>query len=617
MKHVDALSRHPPVNTKSVHHLSPSWQTDSYIPILDLDNWPKSPPPTVPDDYELVQQGNAWFKRKKGGTSEKLWVPPELRNTILYLFHDTPAVGHVGAKRMIGTMNDAVWWIGLNNDVYEYCKQCEVCQRFKGKSSKTPMGKNRVPEECLEEISMDLVGPVPYSRAGTRYVLVIQDKLSRFIVFAPLKDASAEMVARVFLSQWICQFGVPKRIVTDRGTNFMSAVFRRLCEFLGIKHCPTTAYNPQGNAENERSHKELHSYIAMYLSEAGSDNWDLLLGQAAWTHNSTYHSTLGRSPFEVLTGQKPRGIQGFLRRKNIPDEKDEEQEFYGIKQEKLDELRKLTRDIIEQAQEKNIKRANKNCKPTLFQPGDLVWKRTHFLTLPGKKWSAKFDGPFRVKEVIREQVIKIATENDPTWTDIVHAKYLKKVEPEERKFEQEEEELIDLEEVANKEDSQDEISVKLEAVTNDQPKPEIISDPPIITAQQAQQSAEQRRKTMQEILEKTNRMIGRQTPLRETNERNEDIIPEGTPLTSTLDRRQPQRLPMTQVPATSETPSRLQRFTNEVKEMILRRTSDKNTPETRDSATASATPVSQERSRVKRPAAVAAAERIKKTAKHW
>jgi transposase InsO family protein len=133
------------------------------------------------------------------------------------------------------------------------------------------MSAKPVPTKFLEEISMDVVGPLPSSSAGNKYVLVIQNRLSRYIAFISMKNQTAEFVARYFLVEWACKYGAPKKLITDRGSNFMSTVFAQLCKFLGTMHSPTCAYRPQGNAENEQSHQQLHAYIAMYTDEASAE----------------------------------------------------------------------------------------------------------------------------------------------------------------------------------------------------------------------------------------------------------------------------------------------------------------------------------------------------------
>ncbi|MFN9898035.1 MAG: hypothetical protein ACK55Z_04395, partial [bacterium] len=58
-------------------------------------------------------------------------------------------------------------------------------------------------------------------------------------------------------SGWICRFGVPDTITSDRGPQFTSNVWNSLCVLLQIKHQPTTAYHPQANGMVERLHRRL------------------------------------------------------------------------------------------------------------------------------------------------------------------------------------------------------------------------------------------------------------------------------------------------------------------------------------------------------------------------
>jgi transposase InsO family protein len=229
------------------------------------------------------------------------------------------------------------------------------------------MSAKPVPTKSLEEISMDVVGPLPSSSAGNKYVLVIQDRLSRYISFISMKNQTTETVARYFLLEWICKYGVPKKLITNRGSNFMSTVFAQLCKFLGTTHSPTCAYRPQGNAQNERSHQQLHAYIAMYTDEASAENWDLLLQYAAWVHNTTVHTALGKSPFEILTGQSPRYISSILKPDEAEQQFDSLHQYLGMKQDQLQKLRLEAAAIIEKAQAAAIQQRNKFARIPTYQ----------------------------------------------------------------------------------------------------------------------------------------------------------------------------------------------------------------------------------------------------------
>jgi hypothetical protein len=420
----------------TVNYLSPSWQEEEFVPILDLARWRTAmkaatlPPfPQEESQYAFKEEDGLLYRYDKASpdSTQRLWVPAQLRPYILRLFHDTPAAGHAGAKRMIGMLKELVWWHGMAMDVYTYCKTCEKCQQFKPHDGRTPMTSKPIPAKCLEDISMDVVGPVPSSWTGARYVLCIQDRLSRYLVFAPMTTQSADATARTFLNAWICQFGVPKTIVTDRGTNFMGDVFASLCKFLGTRHAPTCAYRPQGNAQNERAHKDLHTYLAMYLSYADKASWDSLLAQAAWVHNSSHHTVLGRSPFEVLTGMKPRNPLGMI--KDAAESKEEMPslaQYFKLREDQMEELRNETRLAIQQAQAHSQAAANKFSRNQNFQVGEEVWIKTHGNSFVEKKWGKKYDGPFVIKEIISPQVVRVFLKSDPSHENIVHVCYIRR-----------------------------------------------------------------------------------------------------------------------------------------------------------------------------------------------
>jgi transposase InsO family protein len=284
-----------------------------------------------------------------------------------------------------------------------------------------------IPPNIFEEVSVDIVGQVPSSRAGNRYILAIQDRLSRWLMFCPSPDQSAETIARIFLTKWICVYGVPNKIISDRGTNFVSALFTELHKFVGIKPSKTVAYNPEGNGMNERSHQGLHQYLAMYLEPANRETWDTMLNVASWVHNSTKHESLGVSPYEIVTGLEPRSAQSWLPDPNEDIEKTNEsfQGYYGVDKKYLQELREKARSMIGKAQTDYLSRLNKNSRDPTYKIGDMVLIRIQDRsTYVARKWTAKYKGPFIITAIIGPGVVKIKDPNSE-YEDLIHIKYLR------------------------------------------------------------------------------------------------------------------------------------------------------------------------------------------------
>ena len=96
-------------------------------------------------------------------------------------------------------------------------------------------------------VSADLQGLFPVDCHGYSYIITFIDHLSRFPVAYPLKDKSSASVTKALL-RFICAFGCPDAILTDRGGEFLASIIKGVYQVLGIKKVNTTAYHPQGNA---------------------------------------------------------------------------------------------------------------------------------------------------------------------------------------------------------------------------------------------------------------------------------------------------------------------------------------------------------------------------------
>lgn len=431
--HADVLSRYPPPKKTqaTLAYLSPSLQSTDLVPILDTEAWVTEvaglPKATLPVGEEVVQKDGLFWK-KVPGQDPIVWVPPSQRGLVMRLFHEPPAVGHPGVDRMLYSMKNEVFWTGMKRDVESFVKGCDKCLRYKHHKQSLPWLSTPVPLQPFEDISIDIVGPVPSSRRGNREILVIQDRLTRWIEFVPMCDMTAHTVARALLNNWVCRYGVPKRLISDRGRQFVSEVFAQMCKFLGIKNFTTTAYRPSSNGQNERSHRELHAYIAMYVTSASHDAWDTLLQQAAWVHNSSKHEALQASPFELVTGLKPRTMNNAM---NL-DSKELKafSKFYGVDPKKLEEIRTHAKNAIQRGQERMMGRLNIDKRIPTYNIGDLVYVRSHnYTTFVARKWSPKFIGPYKVIEIVNPVVIRIQHVDFPDWENTVHVAFVRPVHP--------------------------------------------------------------------------------------------------------------------------------------------------------------------------------------------
>ena len=84
------------------------------------------------------------------------------------------------------------------------------------------------PFRAFDKIAIDTVGPQNVTKHGNKYILIIEDQLSKFLIAVPLQDQTAETVADAFIKKFICIFSLPKVVLTDRGTNFTNKLIKAL-----------------------------------------------------------------------------------------------------------------------------------------------------------------------------------------------------------------------------------------------------------------------------------------------------------------------------------------------------------------------------------------------------
>ena len=117
-----------------------------------------------------------------------------------------------------------------------------------------------VPGRSFSHVHLDFVGPLPNSQRFTD-VLTMIDRTSRWPEVFPLSSITAVVCAQALLSSWISRFGVPSVISTDRGAQFPSLVWSKVCSILGIRRSQTTSYHPQSNGLIERFHRSLKTSL--------------------------------------------------------------------------------------------------------------------------------------------------------------------------------------------------------------------------------------------------------------------------------------------------------------------------------------------------------------------
>ena len=223
------------------------------------------PASTSPEIKELlnvwnslrIDDGILTFENEQ--TGERLpFVPQDRRRRVIQLIHDG---SHMGFERVFEILRKRVFWPMLRRDVAAYIKECPNCQTSRESEAPRPPMQSIEVDDSLQAWGLDIFGPLPVSRDGNRYILVMIDLFSRWVEAIPTKNQTGETVAKEFESNVISRFGVPQYVITHRGPCFESRVFNDTLDRWGVQRRRTSSYHPQTNGLTERFNRTMKEWI--------------------------------------------------------------------------------------------------------------------------------------------------------------------------------------------------------------------------------------------------------------------------------------------------------------------------------------------------------------------
>ena len=140
-------------------------------------------------------------KNRGAQECEQLVLPAPCRSVVLHLAHKVPMAGHLGVTKTKDRVIQRYYWLGIFKDVAQYCRTCEVCQRS---TPQKPPRAEMVPMPLVarpfEHIAMDLVGPLPRTWRGNRFILTIVDYATHYPEAIALPSIEAKQIARELIT---------------------------------------------------------------------------------------------------------------------------------------------------------------------------------------------------------------------------------------------------------------------------------------------------------------------------------------------------------------------------------------------------------------------------------
>nr|GFA44795.1 reverse transcriptase domain-containing protein [Tanacetum cinerariifolium] len=323
-------------------------------------------------------------------------LPFELMSfEILKACHEGPSGGHHGANLTAKKVFDAgFFWPSIYRDAHKMIKTCDSCQRQGKISQRDEMPQNNIQVcEIFDIWGIDFMGPFPSSK-GNKYILVAVDYLSKWFEARALPTNDAMVVVK-FLKSLFSRFGIPRAIISDRGTHFCNDQFTRVMIKYGVTRRLATAYHPQTSGQVKVSNHGLKRILKRTVGE-NRTSWSDKLDDALWEHSAYW--ALKHVNFDLKTAGDHQKLQ-------------------------LNELSELRDQAYENSviyKERTKKLHDSKIKKSIFNVGDQVLLFNSRLKIFSRKLKTHWSGPFTITCVFPYGTIKLSQPNGLNFKVNVH-----------------------------------------------------------------------------------------------------------------------------------------------------------------------------------------------------
>jgi transposase InsO family protein len=418
-QNADALSRCPVYAIVTPKFFVDDWiiaqQEDKFCKMLMEKQTGKERPDHFgeEDSFKILPSG-LWATSR-----EKIVVPMEFQKEIMVRYHDHKLAAHMGIEKTLANIRNKYFWPKMARDVRIHVTNCLICAKRKAaKACKAPLQPFPVAEYLWQLVAMDIVGPVTESYRGNKYILVLMEYVTRYVIAFPLKETTAQTIVKKFIKHVITKEGIPAQILTDQGSNFQSETMAELCKQLGTKQLRTTSYHPQTDGAVERFNQTLGNMLTIHTHNNPRE-WDEHLGYIVAAYNTTPHSSTGDTPFFLLKGRdaiEPTDLRPPLRNRYLEDQNN----VYAQQWQEAIELAKANL-IVAQARQKHY--YDRNLQECSFEPNDVVLLK--ILKAQKGKFKMRWNGPYIVIEKLSNLNYLIRHQND-TYPVVVHVNRMRK-----------------------------------------------------------------------------------------------------------------------------------------------------------------------------------------------
>lgn len=372
---------------------------------------------------QKVQEALQEYPAPEGCPPNQLFVPPPVRSSVLQWGHSSKLACHPGVHRTLSLLRQRFWWPSMVTDTRKFIAACPVCARNKS-SHHPPAGLLQplpIPHRPWSHIAVDFVTGLPPSE-GNDTILTIVDRFSKAVHFIPLPKLPSAMETANLLVQHVFRLhGIPQDIVSDRGPQFTSQVWRAFCKALGTTPSLTSGYHPQSNGQAERANQDLESSLRCVASHLPS-SWSSHLPWVEYAHNSLIRSATGMSPFMVVHGFQPPLFPSHETEVAVPSV---QAQFRRVRR-----VWREARAALVRTAARNQRLADQWRTPAPeYKVGQQVWLSSRDLPLQtdSRKMTPRYIGPYTIDRILNPSAVRLKLPAALKVHPVFHVSLLKPV----------------------------------------------------------------------------------------------------------------------------------------------------------------------------------------------
>ncbi|KAE8976549.1 hypothetical protein PF010_g25463 [Phytophthora fragariae] len=345
-------------------------------------------------------------------------IPIQFISTVLHHWHTDVLAARVGVTKTMDKVRKHAFWHGWKRDVAEYVRECSTCGSGKGHR---PWRNGLMQRMPIHELSglfsllvVDAVGPLVATPRGNNFILVFTGYFTRWVEAFAIPRLDTTTFVETMVNEVISRHGLPERLLSDQGSNFISELARSFYETLGIKKLFGAAYHPQTQGLVERFNGTLLGML--FVNETQTD-WDLYLPRVLFAYRTSYHEALRDSPFFSLYGRGPILPLDLAFLNTNHEWKSNEVASYRRRLFlSLRDTRRMVERQLIKAQDRHARRLGGQTE-TKFEEGDPVWVYQYFRARRGEKKTKKlafsWHGPYRIVGTVGKNAYRVAIPTHP------------------------------------------------------------------------------------------------------------------------------------------------------------------------------------------------------------